>query len=356
MKDLLKALDVWTANGEEIALATVVHVDDSAPRQMGARLGLTRNGSMVGSVSGGCVESDVYERALQVLDRCKPTLVEYGPAKPDSFEVGLSCDGRIEVLIEAFSEDAVWCRVRNAIEEQQPVAMAVCLAPEHRLGARLGMITEAQEDLVQVGSIDPEIDARIASEAARMLGARENGVVEIALGGDIFRVFIESFAPAQRLYLVGATDIAVSLCRMAKEVGFRVFVIDPRTAFTEGDRFPDAQQVLHDWPVDVLDGAVLDADAYVLTLSHDPKFDLPTLSRALESDVRYIGALGSRRTHDRRLAELRSQGFSEEALSRIKSPVGLDLGGRRPEEIALSILSEMVASRYERIGGSLSAR
>lgn len=312
---------------------------------------------MVGSVSGGCVESDVYQRALGVLDRREPTLVEYGPVQPDSLEVGLSCNGHIEVLIETFSADDVWRRVRSAIEDDCPAAMAICFGPERLLGARLGVIGIASDAPARVGSIDPEIDESVAIEAQRMLRARESGVVEIAPAtgeGDPYRVFIESFAPAQRLYLVGATPIAVALCRMAKEVGFHVFVIDPRTAFTGGDRFRDAYQLLHEWPVDVLNGAVLDADAYVLTLTHDPKFDLPTLARALESDVRYIGALGSRTTHARRLVELRAQGFSDESLSRIKTPVGLDLGGRRPEEIALAILAEMVATRYERSGGPLS--
>jgi xanthine dehydrogenase accessory factor len=357
VRELLKDLDSWTASGEEIALATVVRIEGSAPRPSGARLALTRSGSMVGSVSGGCVESDVYERALRVLDRREPALVEYGPADPDSFEVGLSCDGHIEVLIEAFSEDLVWRRVRGAIEDDCPAAMAVCVSPARLLGARLGIVGVAGEAKALVGSIDPVIDERVAAEAERLLQTRESGVLEIAATdgeGDPYRVFIESFAPAQRLYLVGATHIAVSLCAMAKELGFRVFVIDPRTAFTEGDRFRDAHKVLNEWPVDVLDGVVLDADAYVLTLSHDPKFDLPTLARALASDVRYIGALGSRKTHAKRLVELRAQGFSDEALSRIRTPVGLDLGGRRPEEIALAILAEMVATRYERSGEPLS--
>jgi len=357
VKDILKQLDDWTASGEEIALATVVDVDGSAPRPSGARLGLTRKGSMVGSVSGGCVESDVFERALKVLDQGEPVLVSYGPALPDGFEVGLSCDGRIEVLIEVFPADnETWTRVRQAIENDGPAAMAIGLAPAHILGARLGIVGETRDGLERVGGIDPAIDTRVAEKALELLRGRGRGVFEIPAGDEVHRVFIESFAPAQRLYLVGATHIAVSLCRMAKEVGFQVILIDPRTALTEGDRFSAADQVSHEWPVDVLDGALLNADAYVLTLTHDAKFDLPTLARALESDVRYIGALGSRRTHEKRLEALREQGFGDEALARIKTPVGLDLGGRRPEEIALAILAEMVATRYGRKGGELSAR
>ncbi len=356
MKDILKELDDWAASGQEIALATVVDVTGSAPRPSGARLGLTRKGAMIGSVSGGCVESDVYERALRVLDEGEPALVTYGPAPPDSFEVGLSCDGKIEVLIEAFAADEVWNRVRQAVEDDCPAAIAICLAPARLVGVRLGIVGETREGLERVGSIDPAIDERVADEALRLLRGRGRGVFEFPAGDETHRIFIESFVPAQRLYLVGATHIAVSLCRMAKEVGFQVILIDPRTAFAGADRFRDADEVSHEWPVDVLDGALLNADAYVLTLTHDVKFDLPTLARALESDVRYIGALGSRRTHAKRLEALRAQGFGDEVLARIKTPVGLDLGGRRPEEIALAILAEMVATRYERSGGSLSAR
>jgi xanthine dehydrogenase accessory factor len=206
-----------------------------------------------------------------------------------------------------------------------------------------------------VGGIDPAIDTRVVEKALEFLRERGRGVVEIPGTHEVHRVFIESFPPAQRLYLVGATPIAVSLCRMAKEVGFQVILIDPRSAFTGGDRFSTADRISHEWPVDVLDGALLNSDAYVLTLTHDPKFDLPTLARALESDVRYIGALGSRKTHEQRLEALRTQGFDDAALGRIKTPVGLDLGGRRPEEIALAILAEMVATRYGRGGGALSA-
>jgi xanthine dehydrogenase accessory factor len=356
VKDILQELDDWTSGGEEIALATVVDVEGSAPRPSGARLALTRKGSMVGSVSGGCVESDVFERALRVLDAGAPVLVDYGPASPDGFEVGLSCEGRIEVLIEGFSAGETWMAVSRAVVADRPAAMAIGLAPTRVLGARLGIVGEDEDALERIGSIDPAVDEWVAAKSLELLRERGRGVYEIPVGDEIYRVFIESFAPAQRLYIVGATPIAGSLCRMAKEVGFEVILIEPRSAFTEGDRWGEADQVSNEWPVDVLDGALLNKDAYVLTLTHDPKFDLPTLARALESDVRYIGALGSRKTHEKRLTELRAQGFGEETLARINTPVGLDLGGRRPEEIALAILAEMVATRYGRQASVASGR
>jgi xanthine dehydrogenase accessory factor len=355
VKDILDELDDWKARGEEIALATVVQVEGSAPRPSGARLALTRGGSMVGSVSGGCVESDVYERALRVLDTGQPALTDYGPAEPDSFEVGLSCDGHIEVLIEPFVEDEAWLSLRRAVELDRPAALAVGIGPERLLGKKMSLFVDSSGEVVRVGGIHPQIDDRIAERGSALLDGRSHGLLDLDVEGENCRVFIEAFVPAQRIYLVGATHIAVSLCRIAKEVGFRVSVIDPRTAFADSERFASAHEVLHEWPVDVLDGVDLGPDAYILTLTHDPKFDLPTLARALKSDVRYIGALGSRKTHERRLESLRAEGFDDQSLSRIRTPVGLDLGGRRPEEIALAIVAEMVAARYSHSGAPLSA-
>ena len=354
MKDILDELDQWRKQGEEIALATVIRVEGSAPRPSGSRLGLTRGGAMVGSVSGGCVESDVYERAMVVLDTGRPVRTEYGPAEPDSFEVGLSCDGHIEVLIEPLVEDEAWSSLRRAVEDDLPAALAIGIAPENLLGKKMSLHLEPGGQATCTGSIDPRFDERVAEQVYSLLDARSHGQIDLELDGESCRVFVETFLPAQRLYLVGATHIAVSLCRMAKEVGFRVTVIEPRTAFADSERFSSAHEVLREWPVDVLDGVALDADAYVLTLTHDPKFDLPTLARALKSDVRYIGALGSRKTHSRRLESLRAEGFDEASLSRIHTPIGLDLGGRRPEEIALAIVAEMVATRYGHTGQSLS--
>lgn len=347
MKEIFQQIDAWLADEQRIALATVVDSNGSAPRPTGARLVLTQGGSMWGSVSGGCVESDVYEHAQKVLSSGVPALVAYGPAEPDSFHVGLSCDGRIEVLIEAFEEDGVWQKVRATVEAARPAAMAVVIEPASLRGKRLGWGGEAFE---AVGTIDDELDAAVAHQARRLLADRRCATRTFDVRGEPHRVFIETLAPPPRLYLVGATHIAVSLCRMAREVGFEVCVIEPRTAFTQGDRFRDAKEVRSEWPVDVLDGALLDADAYVLTLTHETKFDLPTLARALRSDVRYIGALGSRGTHEKRKRMLREQGFGDEALARIHTPVGLDLGGRSPEEIALAIVAEMVATRYGRRG------
>ncbi len=345
MKELLKQIDAWKTSGEQIALATVVHIHGSAPRPEGARLAMTRGGEMIGSVSGGCVEGDVYERALRVLDGEAPALVEYGPAEPDSFEVGLSCDGEIEVLIEPHDDGEVGQALREAIETGEAAVLAVALDPEAQRGRRLALVGK---ELRRVGSIAADLDDAIVEQAREVLEAGTRTIRSIESASETHRIFYEAFLPPQRLFIVGATHTAETVCRFARELGFEVCLIEPRTAFTRGDRFEAAHEITSEWPVDVLDGARLGDDAYVLTLTHDPKFDIPTLERALRSDVRYIGALGSRRTHEKRKQALRELGFGDDELARIHTPVGLDLGGRSPQEIALAIVAEMVATRYGR--------
>lgn len=352
MNEILADLDRWQQRGEEIALATLVRVRGPAPRLPGARMGLCRSGGMTGSVSGGCVESDVFERAMRVLDEDRPALASYGVADELDFEIGLSCGGSIDVLIEPFREEEAWQALRRAVEDQRPAALAIGLSPEDLLGRKLAVA----EDETPVGSIDADLDGQIASEARHLFAEGGTRMLTLARRGEEATVFVEGFPPSLRLFIVGATHTAVALCRLAKELGFRVTVIDPRGAFSASERFPDADEVLRAWPDEVLDETALDGRCYVVTLSHDPKFDLPTLARALRSGARYVGALGSRRTHGRRRERLLQQGFGEADLARIHAPVGLDIGGRSPEETALAILAEMVAVRHGREGGALAER
>jgi xanthine dehydrogenase accessory factor len=181
-------------------------------------------------------------------------------------------------------------------------------------------------------------------------------VLNLPWQGEEGTIFIEAFAPPLQLFIVGATHTAIPLSRMAKQLGFRVTVIDARSKFATSERFPDADEVLQTWPDEVLDEARLDIYSYLVTLTHDPKFDLPALARALRSEARYIGALGSKTTHEGRKAQLRQQGFSEIELARIRAPIGLDIGSRTPEEIALAILAEILAVRSGRDGGALRER
>ncbi len=350
MLEILADLDRWQQEGEEIALATLVGVEGSAPRLPGARLLLTRSGKMAGSVSGGCVEGDVYERALAVLDSGQPAVASYGIDDEEGFRVGLSCGGTIRVLIEPFAACDAWLALRRRVEAQEPAVFVVALAPAAVLGRKLTILPDG----TAVGSIGPAIDEEIGENVRGWL--REERTGTMTLRGEEASLFVESFPPPPRLFIVGATHAAISLSEMAAKLGFQVTVIDARSMFATTERFPDAESVLRVWPDEALVDGVLDGYSYLAVLSHDPKFDLPALAAALRSDARYIGAMGGRATHERRLAELRKQGFTDNDLARIRAPIGLDIGGQKPEETALAILAEILAVRYGRDGAALSAR
>ena len=344
MNDILADLDLWRSEGEEIALATVVEVRRSAPRPPGARLCVTRSGRMSGSVSGGCVEADVFERAMQVLDSGKPEVANYGIADELGFEVGLSCGGSIDVLIEPFVSDEEWEALRRLVEGQKPVVHAIGLAPAPLLGRELVTPVEGQA----VGSISHSLDSHIAKEAGRLLQTGGTNVITLPWEGEQARVFVEAFLPSPRLLIVGATHAAVSLCRLASEVGFEVTVIDARSVLATDERFPDAKRIIHAWPEEALAQVTLDGYSSLVVLTHDPKFDVPALACALKSEARYIGAQGSRVTHEGRKRHLREQGFSDADFARIRAPIGLDIGSRTPAELAVSILAEVLAVRYDK--------
>ena len=344
MKDILPDLDLWQSQGEEIALATVVQVKRSAPRPPGARLCVTRSGLMSGSVSGGCVEADVFERAIQVLNTRNPVVVNYGIADELGFQVGLSCGGSIDVLIEPFVSDDEWNTLRRSVEHEQAVVYAIGLAPEPLLGRKLTRVIEGRH----VGSITPSLDSHVAEEGDQLLQVGGTKIVTLPWQGEGAQVFLEAFRPSPTLLVVGATHTAISLCRLATEVGFQVTVIDARSALATPERFPDAERLIHAWPEEALAQVSLGSYSSLVVLTHDPKFDVPTLAYALHSQARYIGALGSRVTHEGRKQQLRQQGFSDADLARIRSPIGLDIGSRTPAELALAILAEVLAVQYDR--------
>jgi len=352
MRDILPQLERWRLEDEEIALATVVRVRGSAPRPVGARLIATRSGRMAGSVSGGCVESDVIERALQVLDDGRPALVQYAGADEADLAVGLACGGSIDVLIEAFEADDAWRAVGAAQRHRRPVALFVGLEPPALRGRRLAVTADGESN----GSIAPELDAELVAAAERCIGTDAVQTLDLSWRGAAASVLLECLPPPQRLFIVGATHIAIPLCRMAKELGFHVSVIDPRPVFASEERFAEADALIHAWPDEAFEKLVLDRDCHVVTTTHDPKFDLPALALALRSDAASVGALGSRATHQRRKGQLREWGFGDAELARIRTPVGLDIGARTPEEIALSILAEIVAQRNGRDGSPLVER
>jgi xanthine dehydrogenase accessory factor len=351
MKEVLEEVDRWQRDAERVALATVVRVRGSAPRPPGARLWVTGSGRIAGSVSGGCVESDVVERAREVLDSGRPALVTYGIADEAGFQVGLSCGGSIDVLVEPFTGAGPWRTIRAALGERRPAALAVGLTPEALLGRMLAVSADGT-----VGSIDTRLDGPVAVESRSLLARGGTRVVSLPLGAAEATVFVEAFPPQLRLIIIGATHTAIALSRMARQLGFRVTVIDARSAFATSERFPDVDEIIRGWPDEALGRADLDGYTFVVILAHDPKFDVPALLRTLRSDVRYIGIIGSRSTHERRRQALLAEGVAAAELDRIRAPVGLDIGAQTPEEIALAILAEMLAVRSGRDGRPLKER
>ena len=299
---------------------------------------------MSGSVSGGCVEADVFERAMQILDSRDPDVVNYGIADELGFQVGLSCGGSIDVLIEPFVSGSEWDALRRSVESQQPAVYAVGLAPAPLLGRKLTRLIGGRS----VGSIERSLDSDIAAEGDQLMQTAGTKVVTLPWRGEQAQVFLEAFRPPLGLLIVGATHVAISLCRLATEVGFQVTVIDARSALATPERFPDAGRIIHAWPEEALAQVSLDRYSSLVVLTHDPKFDVPALAHALHSPARYIGAQGSRVTHEGRTKQLRQQGFDDADLARIRSPIGLDIGSRTPPELAVAILAEVLAVQYRR--------
>ncbi len=344
MREIVTDLRVWLEKGERVALGTLVHVQKSAPRLPGAHCAVSESGALSGALSAGCVESDLIEWSRAVIADAPTKLLSYDVADADAMRIGLTCGGAIEVLIEPLAAHApAWAKVLAEVRHDEAVGLAVVVSPPSMLGRRLFLVGEP------VGSIDPALDAQIVQAMREQLDAGGSRNIELAHDGEVVRVFVEAIAPPPRLIVVGATQTALPLCRMAKELGFHVTVVDPRAVFSSEERMESADAVVREWPTEAFSKLPLDANTYVATLTHDVKFDLPTLRAVLRTEVRYIGALGSRRTHAKRLEALREEGFSDEELARIHSPIGLDLGGRSPAEIALSILAEVTAMRFGRL-------
>jgi xanthine dehydrogenase accessory factor len=350
MPQILEQLEVWRGEGTSLALATLVRVSGSAPRLSGAHMVVAADGRFAGSVSGGCVESDIVDRCLQALASEQCELVNYGLADNNELGVGLQC-GSIDVFIEPYAETAASAALAQDLATETSVASAVVVSPGPLQGRRMTVRADGSE-----GSLDAGVDELVATKAQRELGRPSASLQAVSSSAGEVEVFVQVFARRPRLYLVGATHIASALCPLAKLLGFHVTVVDARTIFSTQERFGEADEILRLWPDEAFPDGCLGPDSYVVTLSHDSKFDVPALARALAADTAYIGALGSRATHARRVEKLRELGFADADLARVHSPVGLDIGARRPEEIALAVLAEIVAVGTGREGGLLRNR
>ncbi|MGP4047596.1 XdhC family protein [Streptomyces sp. 2A115] len=369
MLDIAEELHRWVEQGRDFAVATVVAVGGSAPRRPGAALAVDADGTAIGSVSGGCVEGAVYELCQQALVDGESVLERFGYSDEDAFAVGLTCGGIIDILVTPVRASApareVLASALSAAARGEAAAVArIVSGPGELLGRALLVRPEGSYEDAYDGPYEggfrahPELDRTVAAEARAFLDAGRTGTLEIGEQGSRcgapLTVLVESSVPPPRMIVFGAIDFASALVRIGKFLGYRVTVCDARPVFATAARFPDADEIAVEWPHKYLERTRVDGRTVLCVLTHDAKFDVPLLRLALRLPVAYVGAMGSRRTHLDRNDRLREVGVTELELARLRSPIGLDLGARTPEETALSIASEIVANRRGGSGVSLT--
>ena len=370
MRDILSSITKWWEAGETFGLATVVRTYRSAPRDPGAALAVSSSpgNEVVGSVSGGCVEGAVYELSLEVCQTGDPVLQVYGVSDDDAFAVGLTCGGILHIFVEPVDRARFpeLGDIAAAVERGEPVAVATVIGGPGQIGARrvIWASADATPDAWHAGASGTlgsgsRLDTAVDDDARGMLAQGLTGIRRYGAHGerrgDELSVFVNSFAPPPRMLVFGAIDFAAAVARVGKFLGYHVTVCDARKVFATTSRFPDADEVVVEWPHRFLAGTDVDQRTVICVLTHDPKFDVPLLEVALRTPAGYIGAMGSRRTHDDRLARLREVGLTEEELARLRSPIGLDLGARTPEETAVSIAAELIQLRWGGTGQPLTA-
>ena len=356
MKEVLDDLIAAFNSGDTTAMATVVRTWRSAPRPAGASMLVISAGEAVGSVSGGCIEGAVYEMAGEVIANGLPQFEKYGISNDDAFAVGLTCGGILEVFVEQISTET-WPELPDlyaSVQADQPVAVATVVNGTAHVGKHL--VVWPDRTAGDLGS-----DRLNSAVGADVLGLLESGITGFLhygsdgerLEGDL-EIFVSTFAPKPRMLVFGAIDFAAAVAKAGKFLGFHVTVCDAREVFATKKRFPDADEVINDWPHRWLAKQEIDSRAVICILTHDPKFDVPVVIEALKTKAAYIGAMGSRKTHDDRVARLIEAGVNPEDLKRVKSPIGLDLGARTPEETAISILAEVIQDRWGGSGKNLA--
>lgn len=361
--------------GEPVALATVVATWHSAPQPPGATMLVAADGTVTGSVSGGCVEADLYERARRVLATGAPELIRYGISDDDAYAVGLTCGGVLDVFVERVDSGALpgLDAVAAARRAAQPAAVVTCVAadaggspgapptdPARRLGRRL-VLAGGQRPIGSLG--DDRLDDAASVDALGLLAAGHSGMLRYGYSGQRrgsgVSLFVTAYTTPPRMIVFGAIDFAAAVARIGAFLGYRVTVCDARPVFTTARRFPEADEVVVQWPHRYLrtelEAGRVDERTVVCVLTHDPRFDVPLLELALRHPLAYVGAMGSRRTHDDRLKQLGEAGLTEAQLARLASPIGLDLGGRTPEETAVSVAAQIVAARWGGTGRPLAA-
>ncbi|HEY3476193.1 MAG TPA: XdhC/CoxI family protein [Anaerolineales bacterium] len=343
MRDILPELDHWHAENKPIAVATVLQTWGSSPRRAGAKMALTADGKITGSVSGGCVEGAVFEAGVEVLKSNHPQLLHFGVADETAWEVGLACGGSIDVFVKPLDPGLFGVLRAVLVEEESAVLATVVRGPDELVGKEM-LLRETGHVIGSIGSELDEIALRLARAA---LAAGESG--RAMLKEDV-EVFLDLLLPPPTLIAVGGVHITVALMALAKTLGYRTVVVDPRSAFGSQERFPNVDRLLQLWPDEAFQEIPITRSTAIAMLTHDPKLDDPALKIALPSPAFYVGALGSRATQAKRRQRLLAEGMSEEQLNRLHGPIGLEIGASTPEEIAISIMSEIVAARNSQNG------
>jgi xanthine dehydrogenase accessory factor len=352
VKELLQQLDSWRHDGVEPARAVVIRTFGSAPRPEGATLLVSDDGRLAGSVSGGCVEGAAYQEVERARSDGRQRVIRYGISDEEAWDVGLACGGTIDVLMQPSLPAEVELAARELgravltrLPADSPGPAFGPVSPAEGSAPEPALILEAGRDSLVGTSGDTAADEALVAAATDALLRGMSRTVEV--GGRQY--FVEAFARRPRLVIVGAVQVAIPLVALAGTLGYATAVVDGRPAFASRERFPDVDQLVEGWPDDVAEEIGLGPEDAVAVLSHDVKFDEPAIVTALARGCRYVGAVGSRKTQADRHQRLRAAGLSDAQLSRLRGPIGLDLGGREPAETALAIMAEVVAERY---GGS----
>lgn len=338
MKEVIPDIDTWLAEEQgPVALATVVQTWGSAPRKVGAKMAFTADNQISGSVSGGCVEGAVVEAGLEVLETGRPQLLHFGVADETAWEVGLACGGIIEVFVEPLDTAAYQLMRRLLLDDRAGAGITVIQGPDGMLGSKL----TAERNGQQIGSLGDGLDTA-ALEAAEQ--SRKPQRVQL---NDEVEVFVDTVRPSPTLVMVGGVHIAQALTTIAKTLGYKTIVIDPRRSFGSDERFPHADRLIRAWPDKAFAEIELTPETAVAMLTHDPKIDDPALKVVLNSPAFYIGALGSSKTQKARRERLQGMGFDEQQIGRIYGPIGLDINAQNPEEIALAVMAEIVRAHRQ---------
>jgi xanthine dehydrogenase accessory factor len=335
MLDLYSEIFRWINADKNFALATVIRTWGSSPRTVGAKMAVNQDGEIVGSVSGGCVEGAVVTSCMETITTGKPQLLHFDVEDETAWEVGLACGGELDVYLEIPSEDFL-SALKQAADAETVLTTAKCIKGDKELIWREMIM---QQDGKISGSIAPHIDLEVSSQKHSKSSCFKTSTGE--------EIFLDIIPPLPTLIIVGGVHIAVALTKIARACNYHVIIVDPRRQFGSQIRFPEANQILHLWPDKAFEQIKLTSNTAVAFLTHDPKIDDPGLVLSLPSKAFYIGALGSRTTQTARRNRLQSAGVSERSLARLHGPIGLNLGGRSPEEIALAIMAEIIKTRHQ---------